>query len=211
LNADAVGEEIQRDLKNLISRVQAELTGDSAHRDDPQVQLLVAETTRRVLQKAIDRQQCRIAAHALVDGGGLGPLSTSIGLSTRTLGMRFGKELDEEIAPLAWLRDHAEEWAHACTAAAAAVNAASNFYSGERRELRILEMADAAHGWRGLLRTIAAARTLLKATRRWPPEGASEALRRLEELLDSHDHASPPDRRDRALRRARPADPLARS
>lgn len=211
LNVDAVGEKIQGDLQSLISRVQAELTGDSSHRDDPQVQLLAAETIRKLMQKAIDQQQCRIAAHVLVDGGALGPLSTSIGLSTRALGMRFGKALDEEIAPLAWLRDHAEEWAHACTAAAAAVNAASNFYSAEHRELRILEMADAAHGWRGLLRTIAAARALLKATRRWPPEGASGALRRLEDLLDAHDHAPAPDRRDRALRRALPVDPPARS
>jgi hypothetical protein len=203
LTVDTAGEKVQHDLQALISRVQAELTGDSTHRDDPHVQLLAAETARKLLLATIDRQQRRIAAHALADGAALGPLSTSLGLSTRTLGMRFGKDLDDEVAPLVWLRDHAEDWARACTAAASAVNAAPNFfYSAERRELRILEMADPGRGWRGLVGTVPAARALLEATRRRPPQGASDALRRLEELLDAHDHAPPPARRERALRRA---------
>jgi hypothetical protein len=207
VNADVVGERVQRDLEAAINRVQADLVGGSAHRNDPRVQLLVAETTRKLLLKAIDRQQLRTTAHALADGSALGPLSTAIGLSTRTLGMRFGKDLDDEVAPLAWLRDHAVEWADACTAVAQAVKEAPNFHSDARRELWTLEKADPAHDWRGLLATIAAARTLLDAARRWPPAGAGEELRHIEELLAAHDQAPPPGRRERALRRAFPPEP----
>ncbi|WP_394622358.1 hypothetical protein JNUCC0626_50345 (plasmid) [Lentzea sp. JNUCC 0626] len=208
VNTDVVSERVQQDLASAINHVQAELVGGSAHRNDPRVQLLVAETTRKLLLKAIDQQQLRTTAHALADGSALGPLSTAIGLSTRTLGMRFGKELDDKVAPLTWLRDHATEWAHACTAVARAAKEDPSIRSDARRVLWTLENADPAHGWRDLLGTIAAARTLLDATRRWPPKGASaEPCRHLEELLAAHDQAPPPGRRERALRRAFPSKP----
>lgn len=198
-----MSEQVRSDLGRMIERVQAELVGGSAHRDDPRVQLLVAETSRHVLLQMVDQHQRRTAAHALVDGIGLSSLSSMIGLAPRTLGMRWGKDLDADLAPLTWLRDHSAEWAAACVAAAQAVRQEPNLYtdSTTRQDVWTLEQCDPAGGWRELTRTPAAVRRLLAATRRTSRRSAEEALRGLEELLDSYDRAEPPGRRERALRR----------
>ena len=198
----ALSEDVRLDLARVLGRVQSELAGGSAHQRDPRVQLLVAETTRQLLLDEVEAHQRRTAAHALVDGAGLSSLSTMIGLSPRTLGMRFGQDLDIELAPLIWLRDHATEWAAACVAAAQAVRDAPNFYAGDaRRELWALEKADPAGGWRALADTPNSARHLLAIARRYPPRGAEDELHHLAVLLDAYDHAEPPGRRERAMRR----------
>jgi hypothetical protein len=202
VNPHVLSEDVRLDLARVLSRVQNELVGGSAHQRDPRVQLLVAETTRKLLLDEVEAHQRRTAAHALVDGAGLSSLSTMIGLSARTLGMRFGQDLDTELAPLVWLRDHAVDWAGACVAAARAVRDAPNFYSGDaRHELWALERADASGGWRALTGTPDAARLLLAVTRRYPPGGAEHELLRLRVMLDAYDHAQPPGRRERAMRR----------
>ncbi|WP_091628568.1 hypothetical protein [Amycolatopsis saalfeldensis] len=215
VETDAVSGKVRRDLERMIDTVQAELVGGSTHRDDPRVQLLVAETSRRLLLEIVDQHQRRTAAHALVDGAGLSSLSTMIGLAPRTLGMRWGKDLDADLAPLAWLRDNAAAWASACAAAGSVLRGSRGFYPDQetRQDLWTLSDADATRGWRTLVQTPEAARRVLAVTRNRQPTGTEEALRSLGAQLQAHDQAAPPDRRERALRRtpsipdAPPAEP----
>ncbi len=159
VETDVVSDKVRRDLERMIDTVQAELVGGSAHRDDPRVQLLVAETSRRLLLRIVDQHQRRTAAHALVDGAGLSSLSSMIGLAPRTLGMRWGKDLEADLAPLAWLRDNAAAWASACAAAGSALRGSRGFYPDQqtRQDLWILNDADATRGWRTLVQTPRAA------------------------------------------------------
>ncbi len=203
VETDVVSGKVRRDLERMIDTVQAELVGGSAHHDDPRVQLLVAETSRQLLLEIVDQHQRRTAAHALVDGAGLSSLSSMIGLAPRTLGMRWGKHLDSDLAPLTWLRDNAAAWASACAAAGGALRGSRGFYPDQetRQDLWILNDADATRGWRVLVQTPDAARRVLAVTRNRQPAGTEEALRDLEAQLQAHDQAQPPGSRERARRR----------
>jgi hypothetical protein len=201
LELAGVGDKLEAAVARALDEAVRDLLAGSAHRDDPRLQLQAVESLRGLLLKPADRAQRRIAAPALVDGVGLSWLSTAIGRSPRTLGMRFGKDLEADLAPLAWLRDNAAAWASACVAAAAAVRAATRFFPA-RFELATLEACDAAHGWRSLIGTPDAARHVLAEIRRTQLAGeAAEPLRHLAQLLDAHDHADPPGQRERRLRR----------
>jgi hypothetical protein len=198
-----VSVDARRELERAVERVQRELVGGSDRRDDPSARLLVAEVARGLVMGVVDEQQRGVAAGALVDGVGLSSLSTMIGLAPRTLGMRWGKELGTELAPLVWLRDHRDDWISACRDAVRAVRAARDFYATTeaRRALSDLSSCEATE-WRDLPGTPAIARRLLESTRGAAPDGAEAALDRLGELLESFDHAEPPGRRERAMRRA---------
>lgn len=197
--------EVRGEVGAALARLRLELVGGATFQNDPRVQLLVAEAARRVVLDLVDEQQRVVAVDALVDGIGLSSLSTAIGLSSRALGMRWGGRVEVEAAPLLWLRDHAEEWARACRAAAAVLEEGQFRSPAARRELRVdllvLEQADTLGGWRGLRGTPPAARRVLQAVSADSGTGQAEAVTRLVELLSAFDRAEPASRRERRSRR----------
>ncbi|MEV6832051.1 hypothetical protein [Amycolatopsis sp. NPDC051102] len=196
LDVAGVLESLEKRVTHALSLAVDELVSGSAHRDDPIVRLHGIEAVRNELTKMADRLQRTAAVPALVDGFSLSSMSRTIGLSPRALGMRFGPELGGVVAPLAWLRDHVTEWAAACAAAAAAVRAGTSFEVPCPHELWLLDQGGAGEGWRSLVGTPEAARRLLAETRKSSPRGSEGALAELARLLEDHDRAEPPGRRE---------------
>jgi len=196
-----VSSALRREVDLVLAKLHQELAGGADSRDDPRVQLLVAEVARRLLVDLVDEHQRGIAVGALVDGTGLSSLSRAIGLSPRTLGMRWGDRVEAEVAPLRWLRDHADEWASACRAAAAALShrQIATVDRTLRADLLNLERADATAGWRGLRSTPASARHVLQAVNTESDPG--EAVVRLAGLLVELDQAEPASQLERRSRR----------
>ncbi len=223
LAVSGISERTQQSLHGVIDSIMRDLAGNGPRSNDPRVLLLVAEVARSALLQPVDDLQRRHALHCVASGTPLSTASVQLGKSPSTLIKRWNPaEFNDDLAPIAWLRQHSEPWVQACTDAAAETR--TNRDLATDREVRALvsslELSVHAGGssWQQLLGSPDIARKLLAAVHesfaqlrrdrlRYQLNGdhADElalgpALQRLADLLTQYD-AAPPVRRRGGSRR----------
>ncbi|WP_033401112.1 hypothetical protein [Actinokineospora enzanensis] len=220
LDASGLSERTRRNLHAVAADIVRDLAGNGPRHADPRVRVLVAEAARAALTQPVDDEQRRQALECVADGTPLYKLSSRIGKSESTLVKRWNPaDFNRDLAPLAWLQQHEERWAQACTDAVAEVRANRELAEGRDIWLLLssLERAaqDSGAGWQRLMETPQTARKLLVAVPETfsrirqdrltyrtlggePEDGelaAGPALHRLADMLAQYDTAPPPRRR----------------
>lgn len=166
--SSALSDDTLSRLRGLIDTMISEVSGRSARRSDPRAQVLIAEAIRGALVGPLDGHQRRQALLAVAEGTPLYRLSTMLGKSASTLSKRWpAAEFNADLAPLAWLRTHGQEWTRACANAVAEVRALGDDIAQQRdvwQQLHWLELEEPGPtSLRQLLPTPEAARKLLAA------------------------------------------------
>jgi hypothetical protein len=171
LHASMLAESTRRELDAVTAALVRDLAGNGPRRTDPRVGVLVAEAARAMLTQPLDDEQRRQALECVAEGTPLYTLSARIGKSHSTLAKRWNPtQFNHDLAPLAWLRQHEQQWAQACLDAAAEARTSSQTTQGRHgwpvlALVSSLEHAatDSHAGWRRLRDTPRTARTLLTA------------------------------------------------
>lgn len=219
LDMSMLSDSTRRELSAVAAAVIRDLAGRGPRRDDPRVQMLVAEAARTMVARPVDDLQREHTLLAVADGTPLYRLSELLGKSGSTLRKRWDTtRFNRDLAPLAWLHDHVQEWVQACGEAVAEVR--GNKEISEARDVWLLSARldraadDAAVSWRRLQDTPETVRGLLTAVRNAQEKArrhdslfrsagqdeqndpvAGPALERLAGLLAAYDAAPVPQRR----------------
>jgi hypothetical protein len=220
LAVSGLSERTQESLRAVTAAIVRDLAGNGPRQADPRVRVLAAEAARAALTQPLDDQQRRIAVQCVADGTALYKLSRWIGKSDSTLVKRWSTdEFNRDLAPVAWIRQHQDEWARTFLAAVAELEANADLIRHNRDVRQLLHSVKAVldregTGWQRLLGSPETARTLLaiveedrsallRDRKKYRPVDEAldsaldpgPALRRLTDLLAEYDAARPPRRR----------------
>ncbi|MFI5736074.1 hypothetical protein ACIA49_38530 [Kribbella sp. NPDC051587] len=229
LSAAGLSERTRENLRSVTADIMHDLSGNGPRQADPRVRVLAAEAARAALTQPLDDEQRRLAIESVAAGTALYKLSRWIGKSDSTLLKRWNTaEFNEDLAPVAWVRQHHTKWAQAFLAAIAELEANHDLVRHNRDIRQMVNMAKAVLGredanWQSFLGSPETARTLIAAAELDLAEQQRDrkkyrlvdetddsglqmgpALQRLAELLAEYDAARPPQRRGGAHPRQSP-------